>query len=149
MPAKEGQKKGLQEQIRDAAIDVRNEAIVQSANLYLTARRVLLASLGALALTIEEGNEFIDKLVERGEVAETDMQKLLNDIRKRSDEREANVADLRRNGVEKAGIALADSVEVILERLNVPTKGDIEQLSQKIGQLNEKVMALRRRANGQ
>jgi polyhydroxyalkanoate synthesis regulator phasin len=59
--------------------DGRNQAIVQRANLYLNARKDLLSSLGALALTLEESNDFIDRLVTRGTLAEADVQKLLGD----------------------------------------------------------------------
>ncbi len=55
-------------------IDVRNEVIVQSANLYLAVRKVLLSSLGAMSLTADETNEFLNRLVERGEIAEADAQ---------------------------------------------------------------------------
>ena len=53
--------------------------------------------------------------------------------------------DTRRITIDKAAYALADSVEVILGRLNVPTKGDLEELSRKISKLNERVLALRQR----
>ena len=42
-------------------------------------------------------------------------------------------------------MALEDSVETILTRLNVPNKTEIEELSRKINYLNEKVLALRQR----
>lgn len=141
-----GEKKSLQEQIRDMAVDVRNEAIVQSANLYLLARRVLLTSLGAVAITFEEGNEFIERLVDRGEVAEADIVKLVNDYLERSNVREEHASEGRRATADKAAVALADSVEVILGRLNVPTRADIEELSRKIGTLNDKVITLKQRS---
>src|SRR4051794_26840755 len=112
--------------MRDAAIDVRNEMIVQSANLYLMARKALLASLGAVAMTMDETNEFVDKLVERGELAEADAQKLINELRERSNAREKVVSEVRKKAVSKAGLALEESVEVILNRFNVPTKSDID-----------------------
>ncbi|MFN8491157.1 MAG: phasin family protein [Caldilineaceae bacterium] len=140
--AQRDEKKTLQDQMRDAAIDVRNEVIVQSANVYLMARKALLASLGAMAMTLEETNEFVDKLVERGEMAEADVQKLINDLRAHSNEREKVAGEARKNMVNKAGMALEESVEVILNRLNVPTKTEIEELSKKIGSLNQKVSAL-------
>lgn len=135
----------MQDQLRDVAVDVRNEAIVQSANLYLMARRVLLTSLGAVALTFEEGNDFANKLVERGEVAESDLTNMVEEFVRRSNEREATAMDSRKGAMDKAANALADSVEVILGRLNVPSKGDLDELSRKISQLNEKVLALRQR----
>lgn len=140
--AQRDEKKTLQDQMRDAAIDVRNEVIMQSANVYLMARKALMASLGAMAMTLEETNEFIDKLVERGEMAEADVQKLITDLRAHSNEREKVAGEARKTMVNKAGMALEESVEVILNRLNVPTKTEIEELSKKIGALNQKVSAL-------
>lgn len=138
-------KKTMQDQLRDVAIDVRNEAIVQSANLFLMARRVLLTSLGAVAMTLEEGNEFANRLVERGEVAESELSRMVEEFIQRSNTREATAMETRKSAMDKAAYALADSVEVILGRLNVPTKGDLDELSNKIRQLNEKVLALRQR----
>lgn len=140
--AKRDEKKTLPDQMRDAAIDVRNEVIVQSANLYLMARKALMASLGAVAMTLDEANEFVDKLVERGELAEADTQRLLNELRTRSTTSEQTVGEASKNIVNKAGMALEESVEVILNRLNVPSKIEIEELSKKIGALNQKVSAL-------
>jgi len=140
--AKHDEQKTVQEQVREVAIDVRNEMIVQSANLYLMARKALLASLGAVAMTMDEANGFVDKLVERGEMAEVDAQKLIDELRTRSNEREKVVAEARRNAVNKAGMALEESVEVILNRLNVPSKSDIDALSKKISALTHKVGSL-------
>ena len=42
-------------------------------------RKVLLASIGAVALTQEEVEKVVNKLIERGEIAEKDGRKLIND----------------------------------------------------------------------
>jgi poly(hydroxyalkanoate) granule-associated protein len=123
-------------------IDVRNEVIVQSANLYLLVRRVLLASIGAMALSAEEVSELLARLAERGEIAEADMQKLLAEIRAASRKREAEITKARDELTSKAEVALEDSVETILQRLNVPKKVELEELSRKIGHLNDKVTRL-------
>ena len=155
----------VQEQIKETIIDVRNEAIVQSANLYLLARKVLLAGMGAVALTMEEAQEFVEKLVERGEIAETDAQKLMQELRKRAQRGEKEVVkaskkaekkaekkaaktaeDVEKTAVKmakKAEGALEDTVETVLKSLNVPSKTDVDDLSKKIGELSRKVDALR------
>jgi poly(hydroxyalkanoate) granule-associated protein len=138
-------KQSLPQHLRTTAVDVSNEALVQSANLFLVARRVLLTSLGALAMTIDESADFVNKLVERGEVAESDLNRLVSEYVERSNEREEVAAIARRDTVDKATVALADSVEVILGRLNVPTRTDIDDLSRKIGQLSDKVLTLKQR----
>ena len=135
-------KRSIQDQVNDMVIDVRNEVIVQSANLYLLVRRVLLASIGAMALSAEEVSELLARLAERGEIAEADMQKLLAEIRAASRKREAELTKARDELTSKAEVALEDSVETILQRLNVPKKVELEELSRKIGHLNDKVTRL-------
>lgn len=140
--AKEG-KRGIGEQARETMIDVRNELIVQSANLYLLVRKVLLSSLGAVALTMDEANEILTKLAERGEVVEADLQRMIDELRaQRSSRKEMGVAGTSHESTLKPTSALEESVETILTRLNVPNKSDIEELSRKISQLNDKVTAL-------
>jgi len=139
--------KSFSDQVRDKVIDVRNEAIMQSANLYLMARKALLASLGAAAMTLEEANSFADKLAERGELVEADVQRWMGELRAREGEASKSSPASRSTtfttaGMSMAGKALEESIEVILNRLNVPTKSDIEALSKKISLLNQKVNAL-------
>ncbi len=131
--------KSLPDQAKDAVVDVRNELIVQSANLYLVVRKVLLASLGGVALTTDEAGELFTRLVERGEIAESDVQKIVTDLRVQGRQREEEAGKAREELSKKAGMALEDSVETILNRLNVPNKDEIEELSRKIGLLSEKV----------
>ena len=134
--------RSLPDQAKDAMVDVRNELILQSANLYLMVRKVLLASLGGVVLTADEAGELFTRLVERGEIAETDAQKIVADLRNQGRKREEEASQTREEISKKAGMALEDSVETILNRLNVPNKAEIEELSRKIGLLNEKVSTL-------
>ena len=137
--------KNWQEQMKDKAIDVRNEAIMQGASLYLLARRVLLAGLGAMALTVEEAQAFVDKLVERGELAEADAQKLIQDFRERAKSQETQIQNAGQQGVKQAETLLEEQITAVLNRMNVPTKRDIDQLSQQIEMLSAKIDALRNR----
>jgi poly(hydroxyalkanoate) granule-associated protein len=105
-----------------------------------------MASLGALALSIDEGNEFLEKLSDRGEAADSELTRFVEEYVRKSNQREQKTAEVRRLTADKAAIALADSVEVILGRLNVPTRTDIEELSKKISALNEKVLTLRQKS---
>jgi poly(hydroxyalkanoate) granule-associated protein len=136
------EKKAISDQAKDALVDVRNELIVQTANIYIMVRKVLLSSLGAVALTVDEANELLARLVERGEVAEADLQKMINELRAQRARSEAEAVKARNELAKKASSTLEDSVETILTRLNVPNKSDIEDLSRKISHLNEKVSAL-------
>ncbi len=98
-----------------------------------TARKVLLAGIGAVALAQEEIEDFVNKLVERGEIAEKDGRKLVREV-----------MDKRKKDAEKAEDELSKRVEEVLDRMNVPTKGDIEALGNKIAALSKKVDELKK-----
>ena len=95
-------------------------------------RKVLLASIGAVALAQEELEVFVNKLVERGEIAEQDGKRLVHDVMER-----------RRKEAKKAEGEMDKRVEDLLERMNVPSKSDIDALSAKISALSKKVDELK------
>ena len=96
------------------------------------ARNVLLAGIGAVALTQEEVEKFVQKLIERGEIAEKDGRKLITDVREK-----------RRRKSEEVAVEAEESyegrMEEILARMNIPSKSDIDALSRKITTLTKKV----------
>ena len=95
--------------------------------------KVLLASIGAVALAQEEIEDFVNKLIERGEIAEKDGKKVMHDV-----------MDRRKKTAEKAEDQLNKSVEDILSRMNVPSKTDIEALGEKVAALSKKVDELKK-----
>jgi polyhydroxyalkanoate synthesis regulator phasin len=95
--------------------------------------KVLLAGIGAVALTQEEIEKFVGKLVERGELAEKDGKKLVRDVMEK-----------RKKEAKKAEVEMDKQIEGILGRMNVPSKGDIEALSAKITELSKKVDELKK-----
>lgn len=97
------------------------------------ARKVLLAGIGAVALAQDEIEDFVNRLVERGEIAEKDGRKLVREV-----------MDRRKKDAEKAEDEFSKRVEEILDRMNVPTKGDIETLGEKIANLTKKVEDLKK-----
>ncbi|GAB4110299.1 MAG: phasin family protein [Roseiflexaceae bacterium] len=103
-------------------------------------RRIALASIGALAMTIDEAEVLVGKLVERGELAQKDGQKLLGQIRERVVGASPAAAP-----VEKVGAQLEQGVEEVLTRLNIPTKRDIEELSARIAQLTARIEELKKK----
>lgn len=105
----------------------------ESRPLFDLARKVLLASVGAMALAQDEVEDFVDRLVERGEIAENDGRKLVKEI-----------VDRRKKQTRKAEDEVGKHVQEVLERLNVPTKSDIEALSEKIATLAKKVEDLKK-----
>ncbi|HEX7974587.1 MAG TPA: phasin family protein [Anaerolineales bacterium] len=97
------------------------------------ARKVLLAGIGAVALAQDEIEDFVDKLVERGEIAEKDGRKLVREV-----------MDRRKKDAEKAEDQVSKRVEEILDRMSVPTKADIDALGEKIAHLSKKVEELKK-----
>lgn len=104
-------------------------------------RRVLMAGIGAVVLTQEQIEDFVGKLVERGEIADGDARKLISDV-----------LDLRKKllqgSTKKAEEQYDKRVEGLLSRMNIPTKSEIDSLSDKITQLGDKVDELNRKRGG-
>lgn len=96
--------------------------------LYNTARKILLASVGAMALAHDEIEDFLNKLIERGELAESDGRKLMDEIREH-----------RRTNLGRAEDRLTSRLESMLKHLNIPTKAEMESLSEKIAVLSKKL----------
>ena len=98
--------------------------------LFEAARKVVLAGIGAMALAQDELEDFVNRLVERGEIAEKDARKLIREVSQK-----------RRKGVAHE---MDKRVEDMLARLNVPTKSDLDDLGEKIAALSAKVEALKK-----
>lgn len=109
------------------------EEVVESSNALLSGlRRVLMAGVGAVALTQEQIEDFVSKLVERGEIADGDARKLVSDV---VDRRKRTIQDSTKRAEEE----FDKRVESLLAHMNIPSKGEIDSLSQKIGELSRKV----------
>ena len=92
----------------------------------------MVASIGAVAVAQEELDDFVNRLVDRGEIAEKDGRKMLNDLRERRKETTDKTQHRAQEQIDKR-------IEDVLHRLNVPTKSDIEDLGKKINSLTRKV----------
>ena len=124
------------------------EAKASSVPMVAIVRKVLQAGVGAFALSVDEVEEFVARLVERGEIAEQDGRKLISDVlaRRRTDAEVATekVQEHTERQWSRAESMLDQQIDNILARLNVPSKSDIEALSSKVSELAEKVDALRK-----
>ena len=107
----------LKAQWDELLINARNEAIVQTANLYVLGRQALLAGLGLGVLTLEAAQAFLQHAVERGEIAEADAEVMLTRMREegmaKADQGAASASSL----TDRAAVAFADSVSTILRSL--------------------------------
>jgi poly(hydroxyalkanoate) granule-associated protein len=91
-------------------------------------RNVLLAGVGVVTLAQDEAEKFVNRLVERGELAERDGRSLLDDLKER-----------RRRNVRRTEERLDQRLEDLLNKLNVPSKSDIDALSAKLNELTQKI----------
>jgi poly(hydroxyalkanoate) granule-associated protein len=103
-------------------------------------RKMLLAGVGAIAMSRDETEQFVSKLVERGELAQKDAEKLLRDVQSRLRQSRPEVQEQ----AEKVTMRAQHGMEEFLNRLNIPSKRDIEELSAKIAQLAARVEELRK-----
>ena len=101
--------------------------------LYEATRRLLLASVGAVALAQDEIEEFVNKLVERGELADKEGFTLVKEMKAHRAKRMQKVED-----------ELTKHLDAAMERLNMPTKADLDALSEKIAALNQKIEDLKK-----
>jgi poly(hydroxyalkanoate) granule-associated protein len=126
----------MAEEVEITVNEVEDTAAKAGSTLVEGLRKLLLASLGAVAMTRDEVEVFVNKLVDRGELAQKDGEKLLKELRSRVRE--------GRPQVQKVGERVEQGVEEFLNRLNIPSKRDIDDLSAKIAQLSARVDELRK-----
>lgn len=117
---------------------VEEEVGEKEPNPFLEAtRKVLMAGLGAVALAQDEAEAFVNKLVERGEIAEKEGRDLVKEMMERRKQRVEEET-------EETEHQLDVRIERILHRMNVPTKNDINALSRQITALTQKVDELKK-----
>jgi poly(hydroxyalkanoate) granule-associated protein len=112
---------------------IEEEVVVEEPSILESLRRVLLASVGAVALTIEEIGDLVDKLVERGEIAEQEGKKLINEIKQK-----------RMKKADEAEDMASTRMREMMDKMDIPTKSDIDDLSAKIATLSKKVDELKK-----
>ena len=105
------------------------ETTIEHNRMFETLRKILLATVGGAALAYDEIEDFVERMVERGEVAEKDARKLLKEV---SDKRQ------------QATAAVDKRMEETLAHMDVPSKADIDALSAKIAALTHKVEELKK-----
>lgn len=98
-----------------------------------TLRKVLLAGIGALALAQDEIEALVNRLVERGELAEKDGKQLIREMMEKQKKENKKVEEY-----------VTKRVEETLTRLNIPTRADVEALSKKISALSKKIDDLKK-----
>lgn len=95
---------------------------------YELSRKILLASIGAAALAKDEIVQFIERLVEKGEIVERDARRLIQEV---LEERE-RLEQERKAKQTQVGTA------------SPATKADIEALSARMAELQKRIEELRK-----
>lgn len=118
----------IPEQLNELLVNARNEAIVQAANLIMMGQKALHLGIGAVALTKDEVTELLTRMIERGEIAESDIQKNVNDLVERVRARgQATDAELQ-EFAQKATVVLKENLRTILEQLKLPGGQSVEEI---------------------
>ena len=112
------------EEVKPAAEVVEDE----TNQLQEALHRVMLAAVGTLGLVQDEVEHFVNKAVERGQIAEKEARKTVNGMTE------------KRKGAEKE---VDKRFEDMLIKLNIPTKNDLTALNEKIADLTKKVESLK------
>jgi poly(hydroxyalkanoate) granule-associated protein len=139
---------GVVDQVKGAAKDVADKVAetakdVQKSPLVEAVHKVLLAGIGAAALAQEEIEDFVNRLVERGEIAEADGKKMMKDViekRKQMVKKPATPSGQPK----KITSDIEKRIEEVMAKLNIPTKDEIDALSAKITALTKKVDELKK-----
>lgn len=90
-------------------------------------RNAIMAGFGVQ----EKVKEFIDELVKKGELSESQGAKLIKEWTEKADK---STSDLSKS--------MSELVSKTLEKMNIPTKEDMEKLNKKIQSLSSRVKKL-------
>ena len=123
----------IKTQVKDTAHQV--EKFGQENVVVKTAHKGIQAGLGVVALGAEEIEAIIKRLLEKGEVAEKDGRKMFDEWMSRGRE-PMNKYEEKVEGM------LDHRIESVLGAMNIPSKNDIADLTQKIATLSKKVAEL-------
>ncbi len=91
-------------------------------------KRVMLAGLGAAALAVDTAEDTFDRLVDRG-------QQVQDDLEERA--REARQGRMRRRG--RVGYAFRNAMDAFLDTLSIPNKADVDTINVKLNILSRKL----------
>ncbi len=117
----------------DTNTEVKEDKEKVEYSLHVMLRRMMLAGAGAISIFHEELEHHLDKLVERGEISQKDREDMMAKMK----ERRQKFMRRRREYAQK-------HVTRTLEHLDVPSRSDIDNLSQKITSLEKKIDELKK-----
>ena len=95
-------------------------------------RRMMLFSVGSALILQEKTIEFVEHAVERGQAAQDEGKTIVQEMRSRRKTKEPKVKD-----------AVDTRIKGALERLDVPSQKDIDELNQHISTLTQRIDELK------
>jgi polyhydroxyalkanoate synthesis regulator phasin len=99
----------------------------QRGPLYDATRTILLAGIGAISLAQDEMNNFVNRLVDRGELAEADAKNLVREVMDRREKLEQERRQQRAQA----------------HQPSAATRADIEALNARVAELTRQIEELR------
>ncbi len=128
--------------------DVQENEATMVTRVFDVAHKTFLAGLGAAGMAqdglkkgFEGGNEFAGKLVERGETISIERRE---QVTAETEKRQGQAKDLGQNVTGAVGETYNQFSTAALNRMNVPSSDDIQDLSKQIDALNRKVDKVRK-----
>jgi polyhydroxyalkanoate synthesis regulator phasin len=82
-------------------------------------RKVIFFGLGAIAMTQEKAEEFVDELIKKGEVASTERYKAVDKLLKEADKQQKEFQD-----------KVSESVQKTIANMGLPTKKDWDEVKE-------------------
>lgn len=92
-------------------------------------RKTYLLGLGLASVTRERLEEVVDELVKRGEVAEGDRQKVLDDLLERAKEEQKKLSTSVKEGVQK-----------VVGEMGIPTRKEFSDLVERVAHMEKAAM---------
>jgi poly(hydroxyalkanoate) granule-associated protein len=127
------------EEVEVTIQEAQNNAQAANAWFVENVKRLVTAGLGAFALSYDEAEKFVGRLVDRGQIAQKDGEKLLAEARTR-----LAVRMPAQPQPDEVAARVEHGIEEFLNRLNIPSKRDIDELSAQVAQLSARVEELRK-----
>ena len=128
MAKKQKEKKDLQDELRGSA------------------HKIWLAGLGALSVAESEGTKLFARLVKEGEGFESRGKKELKKVQDKVEGKVDEAREAASSTWDRLGEEFDDRVGSALKRLGVPSRHEIQRLTQRVEELTEKVDGLKPKA---
>jgi len=90
--------------------------------------KIILAGLGVLSVTKENAEKIVEELVKKGTIAKEEQPDLVRELLKKGNAIRKEIEDI----IEK-------SITDILDKMNIPTKSDINTIMERIEKIDKKI----------